>query len=123
MKRIYTAKDPLMVGHLKNVLATFGIQCVAKNVDLISAAGELPPIECWPELWLIDDAKFSRAQSILKQTLAPLESVKKSWRCASCGETIEGQFTECWSCGRERAGQSVTSRAARIVGAERKGKS
>jgi hypothetical protein len=123
MKRIYSAKDPLMVGHLKNVLATFGIQCVAKNVDLISAAGELPPIECWPELWLIDDAKFSRAQSILKQTLAPLESVKKPWRCSGCGETIEGQFTECWSCGGERSGPSVDTRVARIAGAVRKRKS
>ena len=123
MKRIYSAKDPLMVGHLKNVLATFGIQCVAKNVDLISAAGELPPIECWPELWLIDDAKFSRAQSILKQILAPLESVKKPWRCAGCGETIEGQFTECWNCSRERSGQSIDSRVTRIAGAVRKRKS
>ena len=26
MKRIHSAKDPLMIGHLKNVLATFGIR-------------------------------------------------------------------------------------------------
>lgn len=112
MKRIYCAKDPLMVGHLKNVLATFGIQCVAKNVDLISAAGELPPIECWPELWVMDDDKAVRAQSILKQTLAPLKSVKKPWRCEGCGETIEGQFTECWNCGGERPADAPRGRIA-----------
>jgi len=28
MKRIHTSKDPLMISHLKNVLATFGIKCV-----------------------------------------------------------------------------------------------
>ena len=61
MKRLHSAKDPLMIGHLKNVLATFGIKCVAKNSDLISAAGELPPVECWPELWVVDDEKFGRA--------------------------------------------------------------
>jgi len=104
MKRIYSAKDPLMIGHLKNVLATFEIKCVAKKLDLISAAGELPPIECWPELWVIDDDKANRAKSILKKTLAPLASVKKSWTCAGCGEKIEGQFSECWNCGCDRAG-------------------
>src|SRR5688572_3768697 len=67
MKRLHSAKDPLMIGHLKNVLASVGIKCVAKNVDLISAAGELPPVECWPELWVIDDAKFRRAESVLKK--------------------------------------------------------
>ena len=50
-----------------------------RNLDLISAAGELPPIECWPELWVVDDEKVGRAKSILKKTLAPLASVKKPW--------------------------------------------
>jgi hypothetical protein len=104
MKRIHSAKDPLMIGHLKNVMATFGIKCVARKLDLISAAGELPPIECWPELWVVDDEKVTRAKRILKKTLAPLASVKKSWVCSGCGENIEGQFSECWNCGHDRFG-------------------
>ncbi len=104
MQRIYSAKDPLMIGHLKNVMASFGIRCVAKKIDLISAAGELPPIECWPELWVVDDSKAGRAKSILKKTLAPLTSVKKPWSCLGCGEKIEGQFSECWNCGCDRGG-------------------
>jgi hypothetical protein len=105
MKRLHSAKDPLMIGHLKNVLATFGIKCVTRNSDLISAAGELPPVECWPELWVVDDEKFGRARAILKKTLAPLQSVKKPWHCDGCGETIEGQFSECWNCGRDPYGR------------------
>jgi Putative prokaryotic signal transducing protein len=105
MKRIHSAKDPLMIGHLKNVLATFGIRCIARNLDLISAAGELPPIECWPELWVVDDEKVARAEWVLRRTLAPLQSVKKPWLCTGCGETIEGQFSECWNCGRDCAGK------------------
>jgi hypothetical protein len=104
MKRIYSAKDPLMIGHLKNVMATFGIKCVTRKLDLISAAGQLPPTECWPELWVIDDDKANRAKSILKKTLAPLSSVKKSWICNGCNERIEGQFSECWNCGCDRRG-------------------
>jgi hypothetical protein len=114
MKKVYCAKDPLMIGHLRNVLATFGITCVTKNLDLSSAAGELPPIDCWPELWVVEDQKFPRAKAILKKTLAPLQSVKDPWLCAACGEKIEGQFSECWLCGRDRPGKS-TSRPLRSV--------
>ena len=120
MKRLHSGKDPLMIGHLKNVLATFGIKCVAKNVDLISAAGELPPVECWPELWVVDDEKFGRARSILRKTLAPLHSVKKPWACAGCGETIEGQFSECWNCGRDQFGRKPQLRVRSISSATRK---
>jgi Putative prokaryotic signal transducing protein len=103
MKRVYSGKDPLMIGHLKNVLETFGIRCVIKKSDLSSAAGELPPIECWPELWVVEDSRRAEAEAILKKTLAPLNSVKKPWRCDRCGEEIEGQFTECWKCGQSRS--------------------
>jgi hypothetical protein len=112
MKKVYSAKDPLMVGHLKNVLTTFEIRCVTCNLDLSSAAGELPPIDCWPELWVVNDEELAQAKAILKKTLAPLESVKKSWRCRDCGENIEGQFSECWKCGRSREQKT----ALRVVG-------
>ena len=103
-----------MIGHLKNVLDTFGIKCIARNSDLNSAAGELPPVECWPELWVVDDEKFGRARSILKKTLAPLQPVKKPWHCGGCGEMIEGQFSECWNCGRDRFG-SKPQRTVRLI--------
>jgi hypothetical protein len=102
MKRVYTTKDPLMIGHLKNVLETFEIKCMTKNLDLFSAAGQLPPIECWPELWVLDDLRHAEAQTILRKTLGPLKPVRKPWRCGGCGEEIEGQFTECWNCGDAR---------------------
>jgi Putative prokaryotic signal transducing protein len=102
MKKLYCAKDPLMIGHLRNVLAAYGIDCVTRKVDLATGAGELPPIECWPELWIMDDEAFADAEAILKKTLAPVVVVRRAWICAGCGEEIEGQFSECWKCGRER---------------------
>jgi hypothetical protein len=115
MKRIYSAKDPLMIGHLKNVLATFGIKCLTKKLDLISAAGELPPIECWPELWVVDDEKVAKAKRILRKTLAPLASVKRPWVCVGCGENIEGQFSGCWNCGRDRFGAEPLRRLSSVA--------
>ena len=91
-----------MIGHLKNVMATFGIKCVAKKLDLISAAGELPPIECWPELWVLDDRRYPEARRVLKRTLAPLRPAARPWRCHKCRTDVDGQFSECWNCGGER---------------------
>lgn len=121
MKRLHCAMDPLMIGHLKNVMAAAGIKCVTKKMDLISAAGQLPPTECWPELWVVDDDKLASAKAILKKTLAPLTAVKQSWVCQNCGERLEGQFTECWNCGCDRAGHSMSAvlppaRQARLRG-------
>ena len=107
MKKVYTTKDPLMIGHLKNVLATFDIHCVTRHHELSSAAGELPPIDCWPELWVVDDHRQAEAEAILRKTLAPLKSVKRSWLCVGCGEEIEGQFSECWKCGQSRAREFI----------------
>ncbi len=111
MKKVYSVKDPLMVAHLRNVLATFGIHCVTRNHDLSTAAGELPPIDCWPELWITDDDNFDRAKTILRKTLAPLKAVRKPWMCAGCGEEIEGQFSECWKCGRSQYRRPLRARA------------
>ena len=90
-----------MIAHLKNVLETFEIRCTTKKFDLSSGAGELPPTECWPELW-VEEGRFAEANAILKKTLAPIKAVRKPWRCQRCAEEIEGQFTECWKCGQSR---------------------
>ena len=102
MKKLYSAQDPLMIGHLKNVLESQGIDCVVKNTYLAGAVGELPPIECWPELWVVDDAEYPVAAEVLEKALAPLGSVKRPWQCTKCGEEVEGQCTECWNCENSR---------------------
>ncbi len=102
MKKVHSAQDLLMIGHLKNVLETHGMECLIKNIYLGAGAGEIPPIECWPELWVVDDAKYPAARAVLKGILAPMEVLSKPWTCTQCGEEIEGQFTECWNCSKTR---------------------
>ncbi len=105
MKKVFSNQDFLLIGHLKNVLETFGIECTIKNMYLASAVGEIPPIECWPELWVLDDSKYEEALTVLKRNQATLDLIKDPWKCGSCGEDIEGQFSECWNCGESRTGQ------------------
>jgi hypothetical protein len=102
MKKIYTSPDRLMVFHLKNILESYNIDCIIKNDFLAGAAGELPPHECWPEIWLKDDKKYEKALQILEKNYFADDVTPPSWTCTQCGEKLEGQFTACWQCGESR---------------------
>jgi len=102
MKKLYTAPSAPTISHLKNLLESGGIKCVVKNVYLSSAVGEIPPIECWPELWVVDESRHAEAEEVVSRTLAPLRPVSKRWTCRKCAREVEGHFSECWNCGERR---------------------
>ena len=101
MKKIYCAEDSLQVGMIKGVLEQEGINCLIKNQMLSGALGEIPPLECWPELWVTDDRDSSRANEIVAALLMQAEVNTPPWQC-NCGEKIEGQFSACWKCSEEK---------------------
>lgn len=101
MKRVYSAEHGLMTEHIKDVLQEEGIDCMIKNLNLAGGLGEIPPIECWPEVWILEDEDYVRANSIVEDLLKEPGEYRTSWLC-QCGEKIEGQFTDCWSCGAAR---------------------
>ena len=101
MKRVYSAEHGLMTEHIKDILQEEGINCMIKNLNLAGALGELPPIECWPEVWILEDDDYDRASSIVEDLIKESDEYRTSWLC-QCGEKIEGQFTACWSCGTTR---------------------
>lgn len=102
MKRVYSSDNPLIVGHLKRVLEANHIACMIRNEFLLGGAGELPPIECWPELWVVEDSQQQKARALVESVLAMGTESGEDWRCSDCGEPLEGQFTACWACGAER---------------------
>lgn len=102
MKRIYSSDNPLIVGHLKQVLEANHIACITRNEYLLGGAGELPPNECWPELWVVEDFQQQEARALVEAALAMRFEPAGSWECPDCGELLEGQFTACWACGAER---------------------
>ena len=97
MKKIYSGSDPLLVHHLKNLLERENIQCGIAREHLGGGAGELPPIECWPELWCADaDERCARA--LIELALSAGNEAPSPWTCPQCAENIEQQFTRCWNC-------------------------
>ena len=98
MKKIYSSQDRLMTGHMKNILENEEIECIIKNEHLSSILGEIPPIECWAEVWIVGDSQYDRAFQIVEEALTDQETIQSTWICPQCSEELEGQFTECWNC-------------------------
>jgi hypothetical protein len=106
VKRIYSAQNTLMVDHLKHVLDAEGIGSVVRNRLLSSAAGRLPPTECWTELWILDDAQLPAARRILQRAFEEDDTGHgETWDCPRCGEELEPQFEACWKCCTLRAAE------------------
>jgi hypothetical protein len=76
MRRLLTAKDfsGIDVQLLKGLLEQEGILCTIKNEYLSIAIGDIPPAECYQELWLLDADDYPRAKEILDSwnTVTPL---------------------------------------------------
>ncbi|HIF52183.1 MAG TPA: DUF2007 domain-containing protein [Thiotrichaceae bacterium] len=100
MKKVYSSDNFIMAGHVHSLLEANDIDCHLRNMDLTGAIGELPLNECWPEVWVNDEADFTSADRLIKAALSPAEK-NEAWQC-QCGEPIEGQFEICWSCGSEK---------------------
>ena len=66
MLRLMRARDlsGIDVNLLKGLLEQDGIPCLIKNEYLAIAMGDLPPAECFQELWLLDAADYTRAKEI-----------------------------------------------------------
>ncbi|WP_321370594.1 DUF2007 domain-containing protein [uncultured Desulfuromusa sp.] len=101
MKKLHVFNywDRSQAALIQEILAHEGIQCILKNDQLSSALGEIPFLECYPELWVVDDDVFPRAQLFLHSWLKNDACPADSWTCPSCGEDCDAQFGACWACG------------------------
>ena len=101
MRKIHTAESLIEIAHLRNVLVAAGIACQIRNDRLMGALGEIPFVDCWPELWLENERDALTAKGLIDSELRPI-STSADWTCPACGETIEGQFSDCWHCSPPR---------------------
>ncbi len=103
MKKLHTFSlaDRAEAGLLKELLEREGVTCLIRNEQLFAALGEIPFLECFPELWVVDDEVWPRARLLLDNWFKSDEETVP-WTCSSCGEILEGQFGACWKCGQER---------------------
>lgn len=105
MKKLHTfyVWEGPQAGMFKDMLAEEGVACLVKNDRLSAGIGEIPFIECFPELWVIDDEVYPRARLLLDAWLAQAEdSEAEPWTCSNCGEPSAPQCSVCWNCSQEQ---------------------
>ena len=102
MKKIYENLEFAMVSHIKSLLESKGIRCEIRNEGGVSVAGEVPFTQVYPELWVLSNADVPQAKTFVEEYRRRIDNtpVPPDWICQSCGEKVEGQFGECWNCGK-----------------------
>ena len=98
MKKLTTDASLITINHYKNILEAEGIAAAIRNQHLGSILGDMPFVEVWPELWVVNPLDYDRAKQLIDGT-AFAESPTAPWRCRQCAEENEGQFGACWNCG------------------------
>ena len=101
MKKVYGSHDSVQIAQLRSLLEASHIACITRNDFLMGAAGELPVMECWPELWVLDNFQHEQALGLVDAFLHN-SSTASSWTCPDCNEPIDAPFSQCWHCGHER---------------------
>ena len=103
MKQLHAARHAVEAHLIRGFLLSHGISAEVRGEFLTSGWGELPVDVC--SVWVTDDAQYAAASDLLADFLsgrfARMFSGER-WTCAGCGERLEGQFTQCWSCGSAR---------------------
>ena len=94
--KLYTAADIIEAQLLKKLLASKGIATTLKNENLQSGVGEIPFVETWPELWLLDLHDLDLAQQVLNEFVN--RKTASDWVCTICNERNPGSFEICWMC-------------------------
>jgi hypothetical protein len=101
MKKVYGSDNSIEIAHLRSLLESSHIKCITRNDFLQGAAGELPMMECWPEIWVLEDAQQEQARTLVEAFLLSSSGVS-AWDCDHCVERIDAPFSQCWRCGNER---------------------
>ena len=96
MRRLVSAPNLALATLWADMLTHGGIEATVQRAYASSIAGELPPDQALPEVWVMDDAQLEPARTLLTQLR---HAPSRHWTCPSCREVIDGPFEQCWNCG------------------------
>ncbi|MEJ6123200.1 DUF2007 domain-containing protein [Vibrio sp. 2-Bac 85] len=101
MKLVFSNENHFIVNNVKNLIEAQSIQVFIKNEFAQGALGETAAFDCWPEVWVFDDADFEQAEAIANE--AQSEKSGADWVCKNCNETNASSFDICWRCQCDKA--------------------
>jgi hypothetical protein len=95
MRRLAQAPNLAIATLWAHALREEGVAASVQREYLGAVAGQLPPDQCLPEIWIEDDAQMAQAEAVLHDLR---NRPQRRWHCR-CGELVEGGFEQCWQCG------------------------
>ena len=96
MMRLAQAPNLVIATLWADMLSGAGFKTTVQRAFAGSIAGQIPPDQALPELWLQDESQSRAARALLHALQHPPE---RRWACAGCAEVIDGPFDTCWCCG------------------------
>jgi len=96
VRRLRQAPNIAIAALWVDLLREAGIAASVQRQFLGSVAGEIPPDQCLPEIWVTHDEQHAPAMALIEDLL---RIPQRRWHCA-CGELVEGGFESCWNCAR-----------------------
>ena len=96
MMRLAQAPNLVIATLWCDMLCDAGFKVTVQRRFAGSIAGEIPPDQALPELWLVDESQAGAARQLLHALQNPPE---RRWACPGCAEVIDGPFDACWACG------------------------
>jgi hypothetical protein len=100
MKLLLRCDHAIAAAHYAGALRAAGIDCEVRNTVLSGALGEIPFLECAPQIWIRNPLDEARARELIERLRTPVAG--EPWTCSRCGEVLEPQFAQCWNCGTPR---------------------
>ena len=96
MKKLTVAPNIAIATLWADMLTAGGIAASVQRYYAGGIAGEIPPDQALPEIWIADDAALDAARRLLDELQHP---PRRRWVCPGCAERIDGPFEQCWNCG------------------------
>ncbi len=96
MKRVLKAPNLALATLWADMLSGVGIAATVQRAWTGSIAGELPPDQCLPEVWVQDGGRCEEARQLLHRWQ---HEPYRHWVCSRCQESVDGPFEQCWNCG------------------------
>ena len=98
MKKAYSANHLIEAQMILQLLEQAYIPAKLMNTFSQGGLGEIPFTHAYPEVWVVRDDDFEKAQIIIDQyEHTPIDPIHVN--CPNCSESNPANFELCWNCG------------------------
>lgn len=99
MRRLLQAPNLALATLWTDMLGDVGIAASVQRAYASGIAGEIPPDQSLPEIWVHDAQQHAQALQLLDEWQ---HAPHRHWYCPRCHELVDGPFEACWNCGQVR---------------------